>query len=130
MDLARVMNENGPYNKLVYGCVADNMRLPFADSTFEAYVSNLSLMIAQHRERQISEAFRVLKPGSRACFSIWGREENSSNFKIFLQAHRNLGREAPPNEFDRYFAFSADLDALRQKFIDAGFVADDVRIWY
>ena len=77
VDLERVINENGPYNKLVYGCVADNMRLPFADSTFEAYISNLSLMTVQHRERQISEAFRVLKPGSRACFAIWGREENS-----------------------------------------------------
>ena len=87
-------------------------------------------MIVQHRERQISEAFRVLKPGSRACFTIWGREENAQNFKIFRQAHWNLGRQAPPNDFDRYFALSADFDALRQKFVDAGFVADDVRIWY
>ena len=92
VDLERVMGENTPYNKLVYGCVADNMRLPFADCTFEAYISNLSLMIVQHRERQISEAFRVLKPGARACFTIWGREENSANFRIYRQAHWNLGR--------------------------------------
>ena len=83
VDIERVMSENTPYNKLVYGCVADNMRLPFADCTFEAYISNLSLMIVQHRERQISETFRVLKPGARACFTIWGREENCSNFRIF-----------------------------------------------
>lgn len=43
-----------------------------------------------------------------------------------------MGRELPANakEHDRYFALSADLDALRQMFVDAGFKADDVRIWY
>lgn len=80
VDLARIMQENQPYDKLVYGCMADNMRLPFEDNTFEAYISNLSLMIVQHRERQISEAFRVLKAGSRACFTIWGRPENAQQF--------------------------------------------------
>lgn len=109
------------------------MRLPFADDTFEAYISNLSLMIVQHRERQISEAFRVLKPGSRACFTIWGRPEYSSNFHTYHKARRNLGRSEPaqdPNEYDRYYALSADSDALRQMFIEGGFQADDVRIWY
>ena len=92
VDLDKVIQENAPFSKLAFGCVADNMRLPFADNVFEAYVSNLSLMIVQHRERQIAEAFRVLKPGSRACFSIWGREENMSVFHIFRQAHLNIGR--------------------------------------
>ncbi len=76
VDLNAVIESQGNFDKLVYGCVADNMRLPFADGVFEAYVSNLSLMIVQHRERQIQEAFRVLKSGSRACFTIWGRKEN------------------------------------------------------
>jgi len=31
--------------KRVVGCIADNMRLPFDDSSFNAYVSNLSCMI-------------------------------------------------------------------------------------
>ena len=43
VDLERILQENAPFDKLVYGCLADNMRLPFADATFEAYVSNLSL---------------------------------------------------------------------------------------
>lgn len=82
IDLEKICRENAPYDKFVFGCLADNMRLPFADSTFEAYISNLSLMIVQHRDRQLSEAFRVLKPGSRACFTIWGRPENCLNFQI------------------------------------------------
>ena len=51
VDLNKIMSENSSYKKLVYGCLADNMRLPFADNVFEAYISNLSLMIVQHRER-------------------------------------------------------------------------------
>ena len=73
VDLQTLMEDNAPYSKLAFGCIADNLRLPFEDATFEAYVSNLSLMIVQHRDRMISEAFRVLKQGSKACFAIWGR---------------------------------------------------------
>ena len=83
VDLGQIVDECKPFKRLVYGCLADNMRLPFADNTFEAYVSNLSLMIVQHRERQLTEACRVLKPGARACFTTWGREENMSVFHIF-----------------------------------------------
>jgi len=32
-------------SRFVYGCMADNMRLPFPSEFFEAYVSNLSLML-------------------------------------------------------------------------------------
>ena len=92
VDLDSIIAQSKPFDKLVYGCLADNMKLPFADNSFEAYISNLSLMIVQHRERMISEAFRVLKPGARACISTWGREENMSVFRIFRQAHTNIGR--------------------------------------
>ena len=51
VNLDQIMSENTPYNKLVFGCMADNMRLPFADNSFEAYISSLSLMIVQYRER-------------------------------------------------------------------------------
>ena len=51
VDLTQIQSANGPFDKLVYACLADNMRLPFEDNVFEAYVSNLSLMIVQHRER-------------------------------------------------------------------------------
>ena len=71
-----------------------------------------------------------MKPGSRACFTTWGKEENCSVFQIFRQAFRNIGREPVKNDFDRYFALSENLDDLRQMFVDAGFQADDVRIWH
>jgi len=63
--------------KKVFACVADNMRLPFPDSHFDCYISNLSLMIVPDYKRQLTECFRVLKSGSKACFAVWGRPENT-----------------------------------------------------
>ena len=69
----------------------------------------------------------MLKPGSRACFSIWGREENCLNFSICKQTLANLGGE-PTGDFNRYWALSADQPALKQMFVEAGF--SDVRMWF
>jgi ubiquinone/menaquinone biosynthesis C-methylase UbiE len=80
--------------RLVFGCVADNMRLPFPDEHFDCYISNLSLMIVPDYLRQITECYRVLKPKSRACFAVWGRPENSILFTAVKLASERLGR--PP----------------------------------
>ena len=45
VQLDQIREQQAPFDKLVFGCLADNMRLPFADGAFEAYISNLSLMI-------------------------------------------------------------------------------------
>lgn len=47
-------------SKLVFGCIADNMRLPFPDQHFDCYISNLSLMIVPDYRKQIAECQRVL----------------------------------------------------------------------
>ena len=36
-------------NRAVFGCIADNMNLPFPDQYFGAYVANLSLMIVPNK---------------------------------------------------------------------------------
>jgi SAM-dependent methyltransferase len=64
----------------VFGCMADNMNLPFADESFDCYISNLSLQIVPDYKRMINEAYRVLQPGSFACFTVWGREQRTLNF--------------------------------------------------
>lgn len=68
--------------KSVFSCMADNMRLPFDNESFDCYISNLSLMIVPNHSKQIQECYRVLKPGSYACFTVWGRPENTINFTV------------------------------------------------
>ena len=75
------------------------MDLPFEDQSFGAYIANLSLMIVPNKQKQISEAYRVLKPGSAACFAIWGREENCQQFTTIIKALKNLGRDLPSHGF-------------------------------
>jgi ubiquinone/menaquinone biosynthesis C-methylase UbiE len=38
----------------------DNQRLPFPSDFFDAYMSNLSLMLVPYPEKQIAECYRVL----------------------------------------------------------------------
>ena len=83
----------------------------------------------QHQERQIREAYRVLKAGSLACFTIWGRPENCLIFQIRRQAFINLGREPLPGEDTKYWALQSDHEALKRMCLEAGF-SSDVRIWY
>ena len=61
-----------------YGDKADVRRanaesLPFKSNTFDAYVANGLLEIADNPEWVITEAFRTLKSGGRAAFSLYGR---------------------------------------------------------
>ena len=38
----------------------------------------------------VREAFRVLKPGSAACFTVWGRRENSLMFTCVDEAKKRM----------------------------------------
>ena len=62
--------------KFLHYSVGNNEQLAFKDASFDAYVANLSLMLVDNPVNQIKEARRVLKSGSKAAFTIWGRKEN------------------------------------------------------
>ena len=49
-NLDKIISDHGNFKKFVYGCRANNELLPFADQTFNAYISNLSLMIVSNPE--------------------------------------------------------------------------------
>ena len=61
-DLDAIISEKAgeDYSKFVFGCQANNEKLPFGDGCFDAYISNLSLMIVHNHKNMIKEAYRVL----------------------------------------------------------------------
>lgn len=65
--LAIAQTQNFPRTSLV---VANNEELPFADSGFDRYVANLSLMIVEDPVKMLKESFRVLQTGGIAVFSV------------------------------------------------------------
>ena len=72
--------------------------LPFEDKTFGAVVANC---VVHHLARPIvvfKEVSRVLKPGGRFAFVVWGALEEQTGFGVFfaaVQTHHNA--EALPH---------------------------------
>lgn len=61
--------------------VADMVELPFADGTFDAATARFSLMSVPDRHAAVREARRVLRPGRRAAFLVWGPEDGNDRFR-------------------------------------------------
>ena len=115
------------FNKFVYACRANAERLPFADSWFDAYVSNLCLQITTNPELMITEAFRVLKSQGRACFNVWGSHERSVFFSIESQAKKNLGFPTPPKARSN-FDLGNDISRIKEFMLQTGFT--EVKYWH
>ncbi len=57
---------------------ADMEALPFADGSFDAVTCRYGLMYARDPQRALAEAARVVRPGGRIAFMVWGPEANNS----------------------------------------------------
>lgn len=65
----------------VWCIVADMVELPFAGGTFDAVIARFSLMSVPDRLSALREARRVLRPGGRAAFLVWGPEAGNDRFQ-------------------------------------------------
>ena len=90
-------------------------RLIFADNSFEAITMNFGMLHLEHPEAAFKEAFRVLSPGGKFAFSVWGLPERARGFNIVLQAIKENGNPAvalpqgPP-----FFRFSDESESSRE----------------
>ena len=138
LDLDQMVQDQGEYRKLVIGSQASGSALPFPDDWFTSYVSNLVLMLVDSSVNMIREAYRVLKPGSTAAFTVWGRRENSMIFTAKDIAEQRIresqGQQAaqqndtqPANAVSN-FDFSRDIEHFEEVFREAGF--NQIKHWY
>ena len=51
---------------------ADAHQLPFPDHSFDLATCRFGVMFFSNAARALGELRRVLKPGARACFAVWG----------------------------------------------------------
>jgi len=64
--------------------------LPFADTSFDAVLSQFGLMFFEDRVSALREMMRVLRPGGRLALAVWGPLESSPGYKVLGDLVRRL----------------------------------------
>ena len=65
---------------------ADMLALPDADAVFDRVVCRFGLMFCPAPARAAAEALRVLKPGGRVAYMVWGPRAETTMFVVFVAA--------------------------------------------
>ncbi len=120
-DLAR---EQGLTN--VTSQYADAEELPFGDAAFDLLTCRFGIMFCPDHLRALAEARRVLKPGSRAVYLVWGQPTTTVWQVTIGVIRRHVEVPAPPPGAPTPFRF-AEAGILSAALAEAGFRDVDER---
>jgi len=97
-DIELLESQSGIKNdgKGVFLMLSNTEKLAFPDDWFDAYTSNLCLQITPNHMSMLKECYRVLKPDSKAAFTVWGREENCSFITLIPEILEKYGIKEKP----------------------------------
>lgn len=89
--------------------VSDMTDLPFDDGAFDRVICRFGLMFVPEPERATKEACRVLKPGGRAAYMVWGSARENTAFDVLQKASdAAFGADDPLVELDAPFSLADD----------------------
>jgi SAM-dependent methyltransferase len=106
--------------------VADMEALPFADATFDRVTCRFGIMFTSAPDRALAEARRVLKPGGRAGFLVWGPRADTTQFQVFSAVAERVFGSAADLDLDTPFRFGA-AGSLGARLAEAGFAEAEER---
>ena len=99
---------------------ADALALPFADRSFDVVTCQFGIMFFPDRVKGYGEARRVLRPGGRFLFNVWGRIEDNEFADVVTQALAEVFPEDPPRFMARTPHGHHDVGRIRQELAAAG----------
>lgn len=99
---------------------ADAMALPFPDASFDAVVCQFGVMFYPDKPKSYRETLRVLAPGGRYLFNVWGSHAHNPFGRI---AHELVGSFFPvdPPQFQRVPFSYHEIEPIKQALAEAGF---------
>lgn len=101
--------------------LADAEGLPFADAEFDRVTCRFGIMFFPDIPKAMAEIRRVLKPGGRVCFAVFGSLEENPLFLVNLGPFlKRVKMPLPPPDAPHIFRF-ADLNKLSTALSSAGF---------
>ncbi len=104
----------------------DMEHLDVADASFDKVLAREALMLVADPGAAARETLRVLRPGGRAVFAVWGSAAANPWLSVLLDAvSAQLGAPVPPAGMPGPFALSGD-GALAEVLSAAGFADVEV----
>jgi len=100
---------------------ADAHHLPFPDKSFDLATCRFGVMFFIDPNRALAELRRVLRPGARACFAVWGPVEQPYWQTTMAIVHRHVGGPMLEPGGATPFRFS-EAGSLSQALQASGFV--------
>jgi len=101
--------------------LADAELLPFPDQEFDRVTSRFGIMFFPDIAKAMSEIHRVLKPGGRVCFAVFGSFDENPMFQVRLGPFlKRVKMPPPPPDAPHTFRF-ADETKLANAISSAGF---------
>jgi len=100
--------------------VADMEALPFGPAEFDRITCRFGIMFSENPVAAAKECRRVLRPGGKAAFMVWGPRADTTQFVVFAAAARQVFGETKELDLDGPFRFGA-AGSLAKVLKDGGF---------
>ena len=108
--------------------VADMQALPFGDASFDRVTCRFGIMFAPDPAQAFSEVLRVLRPGGRCAFMVWGPRGANTMLEILHQGMADVLGNANTHDSDAPFCF-ASAGSMTRLFDGAGFaVSEEIEV--
>jgi ubiquinone/menaquinone biosynthesis C-methylase UbiE len=121
LDFAAAQPISRPGGRPVSWHQADALALPFDDDSFDAVLCQFGVMFFPDKTAGYREARRVLKPGGRFLFNVWGPIEANEFALVTTEALRTVFPQDPPLFLARTPHGYHDADTLAAQLTAAGF---------